>query len=164
MFTNAEYHEIMSLKKIISEKNFQLDLRNEKNRIKLLSEQGTEYEFLLDITSNQKITFKISLHHQEDISKIGLLRVDYKGRHKNPMELNEFVPEKFHPYLGLWIDEPHIHFYVDQYPPLVWAIPLSDYSFPVKNISNGREFGNAVRAMSKEINLVSKFTILESVI
>ena len=80
----------------------QILIYQKKNRFKLINHEEAEYEFLFEITSNRKITFKITFHNQENNTKEGLIRIDYKGGHKNPETLNEYVPDFVKPYLGYY--------------------------------------------------------------
>ena len=70
-----------------------INLSEEKSRFKLINQEEPEYEFLFEITSNRKISFKITFHNQENNTKEGLIRIDYKGGHKNPETLNDYVPD-----------------------------------------------------------------------
>jgi len=165
MFTNEEFQELILLPKQILENNPSIDLGKIKNRLTLFSNESPEFEFLLEVTSNKRIAFKINLHHQEDVSKVGLIRIDYNGsRHKNPEETNEYLPSTFRKYAGKWILDSHIHQYIESYPPLVWAIPLKDHSFPIKEVTSSKDFGDAVRAISEEINIIDKFLIQDSLV
>ncbi len=108
----------------------------------------------------------MTLHHQEDQSNIGLLRVDYNGKHKNPETVTDKVPEFLHPYAGKWFDyhEHHIHYYVEGYPALAWAAPLKDVDFGQKSIHNPHDIVNAFYYFAEEINLVTRVTIHESLV
>lgn len=111
MFSNELVKKLIDLpKSIVGGKEVNIDLSIEKNRFKLISSDEPEYEFLVEITSNQKISFKITFHNQENNTKEGLIRIDYKGGHKNPESLNPFVPEFVKPYAGYYFqNEAHVH-------------------------------------------------------
>ncbi len=137
-----------------------INLSDEKTRLLLNNAEEPEYSFLFEVTSHKKITFKISLHNQEDNTKEGLMRIDYKGGHKNPEGINAFVPEIVKPYAGYFFqNEPHIHVYVEGFKDLAWAVPLSVYNFPVLDVNNTDDFTNAINAFAKEINIVTPFVI-----
>ncbi|MFI4910976.1 MAG: DUF6978 family protein [Sedimentisphaeraceae bacterium JB056] len=106
-------------------------------RLDLVSSDDSEQVFIVDIKESEKKALKISLHHLDDITKHGLLRIDYHQRHKNPEVVLESVPEKFKPYAGIYLDKKpgHIHYVVDGYKQLVWAIPLDKDNFRIKDIS-----------------------------
>lgn len=161
MFSNDLASKLIKLPKSIEGKNTTIDLSNEKSRFTLNNSDEPAYEFLFEITSHRKISFKISLHNQENNTKEGLIRVDYKGGHQNPESITEFVPEIVKPYIGYFFqNEPHIHLYVEGFKYLSWAVPLTVYNFPVLDINNNDNFINAIKAFTKEINLITPFTIL----
>lgn len=95
-------------------------------------------------------------------TRIGLLRVDYKGQHENPQTLKENVPEILHPFVGKFFDynEHHIHIYVEGYKTsLDWALPLSKDSFRIKEITNNNDVIEAFQSFNQTINLQTVFTI-----
>lgn len=160
MFSNELAKKLINLPKQIEGGTTTVDLSDEKTRWILNNEDEPEYSFLFEITSHKKITFKISLHNQEDNTKEGLMRVDYKGGHKNPEGVNAFVPDFVKPYVGYFFqNEPHIHIYVEGFKDLAWAVPLSEYNFPIADINNTDDFSSAINAFAKEINIVTPFNI-----
>ena len=127
---------------------------------KLLAEDDETF-FLLVVKQGKKRALKLSLHHQEHEAHIALLRVDYSGGHQNPSTWTNAVPEKFHPYVAKWFgfDEPHIHYYVEGYKTLAWALPLINDNFPVKQISEGDDIGDAIRAFGRAIALQTNLLV-----
>ena len=127
-----------------------------------LSEDG-EYSFLLDVSQSAKNNLKIALHFQEDDTRIGLLRIDYSGRHKNPEVINDNVPGFLRPYVGVLFDyeDHHIHYQVQGYPALAWAVPLVAEQFPVKQITNFRSLQEAVLSFAELTNLKTELVIEE---
>ena len=166
MFSNELAEKLIKIPKtIVGGGITNINLSEEKSRFKLINLEEPEYEFLFEITSNRKITFKITFHNQENNTKEGLIRIDYKGGHKNPESLNEYVPEFVKPYLGHYFqNESHIHIYVEGFKDLAWAVPLSIYNFPILNIDNMENFGEALKAFAKEINIVSSLHIQTAII
>jgi hypothetical protein len=166
MLTKAQVDYLLQLPKVFNDKDPTIDLVKEKNRLNLISPDDNEWKFLVEITSNKKISFKISLHCQEDNTKIGLLRIDYKGSHKNPEIENTFVPEFLKPYTAMiFYNEAHIHIFVDEYRNLDWAIPLKNYGgFLILEINSKNDLISAIEAFAEKINIISKLTIQESLI
>lgn len=130
-------------------------------RIPLLCEKEEEFSFFIDIWQSAKSQIRFSLHLQEDSVNQGLLRVDFNGRHKNPETANANVPENFRPYTGLWLDEypGHIHYIVDGYAPLIWAIPLEIDSFPIKRVDKTEDTIAAFQAFCKTIKVQTEITV-----
>jgi hypothetical protein len=125
-------------------------------RIYLASKQDDEFTFFLEITQSSKVDLKITLHLQEEDASIGLLRVDFNGRHHNPVIANEGIPELFRQFADAWIEESHIHYFFDGYKPLSWAIPLkSDPTFPIKDFTDTSQIGSIIQSFGKKINLLT---------
>lgn len=131
------------------------------DRFNLLSEEDDQYSFLLVANQSKKRLIKFTLFLMEDGANLGLLRVDYSGRHKNPEITNEHVPESFKPYTGKWLDDysGHIHYVVDGFAPLQWAIPLEFDNFPVKQITTFADITVSFTAFCKMINVKTKLDI-----
>ena len=163
MFTQKESAELIALpKKVVKNKELvdtvDFHLKNGNERYLLVSEEDLDYSFLLDIKQSEKNRLKITLHFQENDAKIPLLRIDYNGQHSNPAEIIDTLPHRFRPYVGKWFnfDEHHIHYYVEGYKPLVWAIPLADDDFPLKDVTDVNDIWKAATAFSDRINLQTK--------
>lgn len=126
-----------------------------KFRISLSSPDDLDQNFFVDVWESEKKALKICLHHQDDNTQYPLLRVDYNGRHKNPEEIIASVPEKFHPYAGLYLDEypGHIHYVVEGYKTLAWAIPLEVDEFPIKELTGKEDYAETLKAFFMRINI-----------
>lgn len=154
MFANEIAEKLINLPKKIKDKTFKIDLTNEKNIFELVCESEPEFIFLVEIKSNKKISFKISMHYQENSSKIALLRIDYKSGHQNPFIANEFVPQNLMKWLGYKFNsESHMHLYIQGYKDLAWAIPLNETDFPIFNIDSNSDFISAIKGFAKKINI-----------
>jgi hypothetical protein len=128
----------------------------------LFSKKDDEFSFLWTIKQSSKNTLRISLHYQEEDSKTGLLRIDYNGGHTNPQSINEYVPEKFYPYAGVKLTKSHIHYHVQGYPVLAWAIPLEEDDFLVKEISENDfniTLAEIIKLFAKTINVETVINI-----
>jgi len=129
-------------------------------RLQLSAPDDLDQNLLVNVKESEKKSLKISLHHQDNSTQNGLLRVDYNARHLNPVEITQNVPEKFKPFAGLWLDEyaGHIHYVVNGYKPLAWAIPLEIDDFPVKQLTGKEDYTNILRAFFHKINLKTTIT------
>lgn len=131
-------------------------------RFELVSDENNEFSFLWEITQSTKNTIRISLHFQEDESKIGLVRVDYNSGHQNPEKMIESLPEKFIPYVGKCLSKSHVHYHVDGYKTLAWAIPIEKSEMPIKEFTendNNQKFASVIQEFAKIINLETVLTI-----
>lgn len=134
-------------------------------RCELVSE--LDADFLLEIQQSKKNSIRVSFHYQENDSKMGLLRVDYNSGHKNPEEVSNLLPEKFHPYAGKYFSnsEHHIHYHVEGYKSLAWAIPLVADDFEIKELDPGQSFNSTLveilQLFVKVINLETKIIVNE---
>lgn len=166
MLTNEEAEYLLNLDKSLSDPNQVIDLGSKKNRLDLLSHQDSEHSFWVEITSNQKIILKTSIHHLESNSFVGLLRIDFKGGHHNPSSIKNTLPEYLKPYADKWFEpnEPHMHIYVEGYKPLAWAIPLSDTDFPTKDITSTSDLNDLIINFAKKINLKSQINIQQAIL
>ena len=72
MLTNEEANYLLDLEKTLVDPNQVIDLSKKKNRLDLFSQKEPDYNFWLEITTNQKIILKTSIHHLESNSFIGL--------------------------------------------------------------------------------------------
>ncbi len=166
MITNEEAEYLLNLDKALSDPNQIIDLRNKKNRLDLFSHEDSEYNFWVEITSNQKIILKTSIHHLESNSFIGLLRIDFKGGHHNPAVIKNTLPEYLKSYADRWFEptEPHMHVFVEGYKPLAWAIPLADTDFPIKEINDTSDLNYLITNFAKKINLNSQINIQQAIL
>ena len=165
MFSNELAKKLINLPKEIDGGFTTINLNDQKTRIYLKNRDEPEYYFLWEVSSNKKISFKVSLHTQEDNTKEGLVRIDYKGGHKNPETVTYAIPDILKPYIGYWFsNEPHIHIYVEGYKDLAWAAPLSVYNFPILDINSYDDFADALSSFSKEINITSRFNVQKPLI
>lgn len=130
---------------------FPLDLRYH-----LIDASEGNFEFFWRIYQSSKNTIKLSLHVQDDESNIGLMRIDYNGAHQNPSIAKDNLPKLFLPYVGKWFsDESHVHYYVEGYKPLAWAIPIAETSFETKEIEADKNetIKSAILEFAKIINV-----------
>ncbi|WP_418497558.1 DUF6978 family protein [Flagellimonas sp.] len=166
MLTNQEAKYLLDLEKVLNDPTQIIDLRNKKNRLELISHEDPDYQFWLEITTNQKIILKTSIHHLESNSFIGLLRIDYKGGHHNPVDVKDTVPENLRQYADKWFapTEPHMHIYVEGYKPLAWAIPLVETDFEIQDITDQSDLTDLIFNFASRINLKSQIEIQQALL
>jgi len=133
-------------------------------RFELISEEDNDFSFLWEITQSAKNDIRISLHFQEDESKIGLFRVDYNSGHRNPETASDKLPQRFLPFVGKWFsnEESHVHYHVEGYKPLAWAVPIEDSEMTTKEIADtntNEKLSSAIQEFAKIINLETVLTI-----
>lgn len=133
-------------------------------RFELISVEDDDFSFLWEITQSAKNTIRISLHFQEDESKIGLFRVDYNSGHRKPEIASDTLPQRFLPFVGKWFsnEESHVHYHVEGYKPLAWAIPREDSEMTTKEIAEmntNENLSSAIQEFAKIINLETVLTI-----
>lgn len=150
--------KIMENDQLLSTKDITI-LSPFSQRFNLVSEIDESFTFLLEVIQGKKNHLKFTLHFMETASNYGLLRVDYNARHKNPEVANEFVVDELKPYTGVWIEESHIHYYVQGYKPLAWAIPLDDSDFLVKSLQHSNDIPRAFNAFCQAINVTTHVNI-----
>lgn len=167
MLTNSEARYLINVEKVLENPNdSEIDLNNDKIKLDLISLDAPDYRFFIQIYNNKKIQFKVSLHHQESTINIGLLRIDFKGRHQNPESIKPSLPDEFHKYVGKFFDinEPHVHIFVEGYKPLSWALPLLEFPFQTKEINNIDDFNSVIINFTQAINLISQLSIQQSIL
>ena len=169
--SNEQAEYLLQLPKKIVENDNLLDniIINQEfpfiKRFELVSEKDDEFTFLWEFQQSKKNTVRVSVHAQDNDSKIGLIRVDYNSGHQNPVGVTEFVPEKFHPFAGKYFsnNEHHIHYHIQGYKSLAWAIPLTDDDFEIKELNDGPEFqntfANIIRLFAKTLKVETEITI-----
>lgn len=129
-------------------------------RLTLSAPDDLDQNLLINIIESEKKALKISLHHQDNSTQNGILRIDFNGRHLNPVEIIPTLPDIFRPFAGQWLDDysSHLHYVVNGYKPLAWAIPLEFDEFPVKELNAREDYSRTLSAFFQRINL--KTTII----
>lgn len=129
-------------------------------RLNLSAPDDLDQNLLINIKESEKKSLKLSLHHQDNSTQNGILRIDYDGRHLNPVEVIPGLPEIFIPFAGQWLDEypSHIHYVVNGYKPLAWAIPLEFDNFPVKELKGSQDYSVTLNAFFQKINIKTNIT------
>lgn len=162
--TNAEAQNLIEIPKKIFKDNSIIEkiaLPN-KNKVQFTlhpEDEAKKDTFLLSINKSDKNDLKLTLHFQEGEFKIGLLRIDYNSRHFNPSNILITLPDKFKKYAGKSFNygEHHMHYYVEGYKPLSWAIPLFDDDFSIKKLNNANNVFDVIECFAKKIYLTTEF-------
>lgn len=160
--SNEEAEALLKLEKILETSGQVIDLNQKKNRLELIAKEDTSTKFWVEVTSNHIVILKTSIHHLEANTHIGLLRIDFRGTHQNPIEVIDTLPHYLYDYAGKFFShvEPHVHLYVEGYKPLVWAMPLQDYDFQIKNLESKADVSSLIYNFAKKINISSNITII----
>ena len=170
IITNDQADYLIHLKKKIFQDDKLLDsiILNQEYPIvwsfDLVSAEDEDFSFKWVIKQSGKNALKISLHYQESDSNIGLLRVDYCGTHQNPQTIIDQLPEKFHKYVGKYFshEESHVHYHVDGYKPLAWAIPITDSEMKTIKITEENKNNDLISSIldfARLINIETQITI-----
>ncbi len=136
-------------------------------RFDLVSGEDRGRAFSWKIYQGKNKRIKISFHHQEDDSKTGLIRIDYNSGHTNPKDTSGVLPAKFFPFAGKHFEhrEHHVHYHVEGYPPLAWAVPLANDSFEIKDLPDGpglnARLAEIIKLFAKTINIQTKIKVNE---
>ncbi|HCA06928.1 hypothetical protein [Chryseobacterium sp.] len=161
MFSTQHAEYLISLPKTLKDSKTVVDLSKKRNRLEFFSTDDEDQKFLVELTSNEKILLKTSIHHQENNTFVGLLRIDFKGSHMNPDHELNTLPNYLKPYIGKHFspDEPHVHLYIEGYRPLAWAIPLDNYDFKIKSLNDKQDISDLLLKFGEKINVVSPLNI-----
>lgn len=132
----------------------------------LVALEDVRKTFLFEAQQSTKNKLRLSFHYQEQRENVGLLRIDYHAGHRNPTDVNEFVPGVLKPYAGKLFSntEHHIHYHVEGYPSLAWAVPLEVDSFAVKSIEDNagmnHTIANVIHLFATRISLKTELRFI----
>ena len=125
---------------------------------KLNTPDDQNQQLIITIWESDKRHFKATLHHHNGRTNEGLIRIDYKGRHVNPAEVIDSLPDIYRPLAGktLMADEAHIHYVVDGYKPLAWALPIEMTDYPIKKLVSREDYASTIEHFFRLINVRTK--------
>lgn len=150
------------IKKLEMEQQFPM-----RFRLHLVGSLDQKQEFLLDVKQSEKFSIKLNFQVM-DGSNWGLARLDYNSNHKNPDELSEEVPDIFFGHVGeLFVRRAHLHYHVEGYPPLAWALPLEETEIKTKDVTADdlpQGFIDAFDSFVSYLNIQTKIQINPMVI
>jgi hypothetical protein len=165
MLSNQEAYDLIREKKVFVNSPI-VNLTHTKYRFEMESVNQRNLKFFVDMEIKaETIKIKLSVgeyktwktshnHRSKSVGNIGLLRVDFGGKHENPPRANQHVPNWIAQFAGKYFErhEPHVHIYVETYSTqrLKWAVPLEVFEFDGKTFS--------VRAITSidELELVTR--------
>jgi hypothetical protein len=155
-----EYGDIVD--EMIMEQEFPM-----RKRLLLTNTEGVKHEFVLDVKQSEKFGIRLNFQMMDDMNW-GLARLDYNGNHKNPDKLSEDVPEIFHSHVAeLFVGKAHLHYHVDGYPQLAWALPLNETDIATKDVTEDymiQGFVDAFEGFVSYINVQTRIVINKMVI
>ena len=133
-----------------------------KFRLHLVSEADFTRDYLLDVKQSAKTGIRLNFQLM-DKANWGLARLDYNSYHKNPEIITDKVPNVFHPHVGeLFEQKSHLHFHVEDFHPLVWALPLEETEIEKKKIDDvtmAKDFIDAFFSFVSYLNIQTSITI-----
>ena len=136
-------------------------------RLHLMSDEDYSREYLLDVKQSEKIGIRLNFQLMEK-ANWGLARLDYNSNHQNPEEVTGKVPAVFHPHAGeLFVQKSHLHYHVEDYPPLAWALPLEETEIEKKSVENtsmANDFIEAFNSFTAYLNIQTQITINPTVL
>ena len=131
-------------------------------RLHLVSDEDYLREYVLDVKQSEKLGIRLNFQLMDKVNS-GISRLDYNGNHKNPDELTDNVPAVFHSHAGeLFIQKSHLHFHVEDFPPLAWALPLDETEITFKNVALdtvASDFIDAVYSFASYLNIQTTISI-----
>lgn len=119
-------------KKLVTEEGYLLDMYclDQKQpmaiELKLTDVETKKFLFRLSIKQSSKIGYKITFHLMNSNGNIPLSRLDINGSHFNPREITAKVPDFLKVHVGERILSSHLHYAVEGYDNLAWALSLKD--------------------------------------
>lgn len=164
-YSEYEINQLIKVSKKLDTPNQLIDLKEKKNKVILHSVFNQKHKFMLEITSGLKFHGKASIHSLELKHREGLIRLDFKGRHTNPDNIDENVPKELIKYKSkvFNLDEPHLHVYVKGYG-IRWAIPIQETQFKDCVFSKKDDLGYILSKFAKELNISDELNIQTSLL
>ncbi len=131
-------------------------------RLHLVSDEEYPRDYLLDVKQSEKSGIRLNFQLM-DQANWGLARLDYNSNHKNPDELTDKVPAIFRSHAGeLFIQKSHLHFHVEDFPPLAWALPLEETEIETKEVETAtiaHDFIDAFNSFASYLNIQTTIII-----
>ncbi|WP_456435268.1 DUF6978 family protein [Thermovibrio ammonificans] len=182
MLSNEEAYNLIKEEKLFLNPPI-IDLAHTKYNFEMESITQKNFKFFVDIeVKAEAIKIELSVgryktwktshnHRSKSVGNIGLLRVDFGGKHKNPSRANEHVPSWIARFAGKYFEryEPHVHIYVETYSMqrLKWAVPLEVFdfdgkAFSVKAINSIDDLERVTREFEAIINARNRIRFMKS--
>ena len=133
-----------------------------QTRLTLLSDEDIVREYLVDVKQSEKMGIRLNFQLMDSLNW-GLARLDYNNNHVNPEELTDKVPEIFHSHIGEFFNQKsHLHYHVEGFNPLAWALPLEETAISQKTVSTltmQTDFIEAFYSFMAYLNVQTEITI-----
>ena len=131
-------------------------------RLHFVSDDDIVRKYLVDVKQSEKMGIRLNFQLM-DSSNWGLARLDYNNNHKNPDELTDKVPVMFHKHVSEYFNKKsHLHYHVEDFPSLAWALPLEETEIKQKVVENTtmlNDFIAAFYSFMSYLNIQTKITI-----
>ena len=136
-------------------------------RLHLVSDDDIVREYLVDVKQSNKMGIRLNFQLMDSVNW-GLARLDYNSNHKNPDELTDKVPEMFHKHVSEYFNQKsHLHYHVEDFPSLAWALPLEETEIKQKVVENAtmlNDFIEVFYSFISYLNIQTKITIIPMIL
>lgn len=133
-----------------------------QTRFSLMSDDDIIREYLVDVKQSDKMGIRLNFQLMDNLNW-GLARLDYNNNHMNPEEITDKVPELFHSHVGEFFNQKsHLHYHVEGFKPLAWALPLEETEIETKEVSiptMQTDFIKAFNSFMAYLNVQTETTI-----
>lgn len=129
-------------------------------RLYLVSEKDVVREYMVDVKQSEKMGIRLNFQLMND-ENWGLARLDYNSNHKNPEELTSKVPAIFHTHVGeLFERKSHLHYHVEDFSPLAWALPLEETEIDKKEVESATILNDFIGAFNSFMSYLKVQTVI----
>lgn len=148
---------LFELKKVLTIDD-EINIPFGKSKVDFIEKGNHHNKFFIKIDRNQFISLKATFHSQTTGDNIQLFRIDFGGKHYNPVKADGSVHPFIKKYENVSFDynEPHIHLPVTgNYRQLAWAVPLESIDFSIKQMLTTNDYQEVLTILADVLNVES---------